>query len=219
MVRQGIRLVAFDMDGVLTSHPSSWEFVHSRMGVDNRLNLDLYRKGLISYLEFLRSDVRLWTETHPGISEDDVRRILDDIPLTEGIYRSVQELRDSGIVTAIISGGIYWLAERICISAPFDRVFANKISTDSSGRIVPDGTVMVEPRHKDRVLASIQQNTGIGMEETASVGDTLQDAAMFQRSALSIAFNTGDPKVVRSATHHVSSRNLLDAVRIILDQS
>ncbi len=215
MAGSGIRLVAFDMDGVLTAHPSSWEYVHSRMGVDNRKNLDLYRKGAISYIDFLKSDVQLWIDAHPGIGEKDIRHILGEIPLTEGIGLAVDELRSSGIATAIISGGIYWLAERICTVAQFDRIFANRISTDIYGKIIPDGSVMVEPRHKDKVLAALQQDTGIGIAETASVGDTLQDSAMFQRSSISIAFNTRDPKVVRSATHHVPSGNLLEAVRII----
>ena len=53
----GIRLVVFDMDGVLTTHPSSWEYVHRAMGVDNSENLRLYRTGNISYMDFLRIDL------------------------------------------------------------------------------------------------------------------------------------------------------------------
>ena len=113
----GIRLVVFDMDGVLTTHPSSWEYVHRAMGVDNSENLRLYRTGNISYMDFLRSDVNLWISRHPGITREDVVKILDSIPLRKNLNLAVKEIRDSGAATAIVSGGIYWLAQRIADQA------------------------------------------------------------------------------------------------------
>lgn len=211
----GIRLVVFDMDGVLTAHPSSWEYVHHAMGVDNSENLRLYRTGRISYMDFLRSDVNLWISRNPGITSGDVIRILDTIPLRENLGRTVSEIRDSGAATAIVSGGIYWLARRIADQAAFDQVYANMILTDSTGRIIPDGNVMVEPRHKDRSITEIQKKLGISEAETASVGDTTQDAAMFMHSAVSIAFNSVDGRLSTMASHTAHGNDLLEIARIL----
>ncbi len=212
---QGIRLVVFDMDGVLTAHPSSWEFVHHAMGVDNSENLRLYREGKISYMDFLRSDVNLWVSRDPGITMDDVIRILDRIPLRDNLGRAVTEIRDSGAATAIVSGGIYWLAQRIARQAVFDQIYANMILTDSTGHIIPDGNVMVEPRHKDSVIMAIQKNLGVSEAQTASVGDTVQDGAMFRHSAVSIAFNSVDGRLTGMASHSAHGNDLLEITRIL----
>ena len=200
------------MDGVLTKHPSSWEYVHRKLGVDNGKNLQLYREEKLSYIEFLRSDVRLWINENPGISEQDVRKILETIPERDGIPETMAKLHSGGITTAIISGGIYWLAERICRDSGIDYVFANGIRTDSTGRLLPDGDVVVEPRYKDRVLLDLQDRLKIGKDETASVGDTYQDNAMFMHSGISIAFNAKDPRVSKAATFSSNG----DDLRIIL---
>ena len=211
----GIRLVVFDMDGVLTTHPSSWEYVHRAMGVDNSENLRLYRTGNISYMDFLRSDVNLWISRHPGITREDVVKILDSIPLRKNLSLAVKEIRDSGAATAIVSGGIYWLAQRIADQAAFDQIYANMILTDNTGRIIPDGNVMVEPRHKDDVITAIQKRLGISEAETASVGDTTQDAAMFRHSAVSIAFNSIDGRLSGMASHSAHGNDLLEITRIL----
>lgn len=211
----GIRLVVFDMDGVLTTHPSSWEYVHQAMGVDNSESLRLYRTGSISYMDFLRSDVNLWISRNPGITREDVIKILDRIPLRENLNRTINEIRDSGAATAIVSGGIYWLAQRIAGQAIFDHIYANMILTDDRGRIIPDGNVMVEPRHKDTVIMAIQKQLGISEAETASVGDTTQDAAMFRHSALSIAFNSVDGRLSEMASHSADGNDLLEITRIL----
>lgn len=213
MKGEDIKLVVFDMDGVLTVHPSSWEYVHRHLGVDNHSNLQLYRQGKISYMEFLRSDVRLWTDADPELRKEDVVDILNTIPLRNGIGEAVETIRRCGSFTAIISGGIYWLADRISSLARFDRIFANQIMTDENGRILPDGKVLVEPRNKDKVLKQLQNEMGVSREETASIGDTLQDVAMFRNSGISVAFNATDERVRDEASFSVDGNDL----RVIID--
>ena len=64
------------------------------MGVDNSENLRLYRTGRISYMDFLRSDVNLWISRHPGITREDVVKILDRIPLRENLSLAVSCSRE-----------------------------------------------------------------------------------------------------------------------------
>lgn len=204
----GYRLAVFDMDGVLTQNPSSWGFVHGKLGVDNTRNLNLYRNGELTYMEFLKSDVNLWLDKMGRISSGTVIGILDEVPLREGIRETVSALKSMGIRTAIVSGGIYWLAERVGKVAEFDMILANKIKTDDSGFIIPDGHVLVDPKHKDRNIKELQAEFGVKPEETISVGDTLQDVAMFRNSGLSVAFNPVDPEMKERATFSTSGNNI-----------
>ncbi len=74
---------------------------------------------------------------------------------------------------------------------------------------------MVEPRHKDDVITAIQKRLGISEAETASVGDTTQDAAMFRHSAVSIAFNSIDGRLSGMASHSAHGNDLLEITRIL----
>lgn len=208
MTLEKYRLAVFDMDGVLTQPVSSWEYVHRRLGVNNSENLLAYRAGTLAYIDFLKSDVRLWLGSNGPTSAEKVISILDEIPLREGIRTTFQRLKEAGLRTAIISGGIYWLAERVGMTAGADEIHANHILTDESGNILAEGHVMVDPKHKDDVIINMQKRLGILPEETISVGDTYQDVAMFRNSGISFAFNPVDPSVSEGATHTMEGNDL-----------
>ena len=215
MSRLPFKLAVFDMDGVLTGTPSSWEFVHRKIGVDNSRNLSLFKNGRITYMDFLRSDVELWIEKLGNVPADYIRGILDLVPLRSGIAETMSSLKKMGIKTAIISGGIYWLAEKISKFADFTEIHANKIQTNANGEIIPDGTVMVDPGRKDVVLRTLQEKLGIAEKETFSVGDTLQDVAMFRRSGYSIAFNANDFSMTGKASASMKGNDLTQILELI----
>ncbi len=208
-----IKLVAFDMDGVLTEDPSSWHFVHRNMGIDNSEYLELYRKGKISYQEFLNSDISLWISSYPGITKGDIVSLLRKISIRRNIPKLVETLRDNNIIPVIISGGISWLSDLITSEAEFYASYANVVRVDDYGRILPEGVAIVDPRHKDNVLRGIQLKNGIDISETASVGDSSYDISLFRCSSLRIAFSPNSESLVEHATHIIKSGELLDVLQ------
>ena len=215
MAIEKYKLAVFDMDGVLTQPVSSWEFVHRKLGVDNTGNLHSYRNGSMTYIDFLKSDVKLWIDHLGPTSAGTVIGILNEIPLRERISRTIETLKNNGITTSIISGGIYWLAERIGKANGFDEIYANKIKTDASNNVVPDGIVMVDPKYKDVTLKELQGRLGVDPEETISVGDTLQDVAMFRNSGLSVAFNPVEEAVSAKASFTIKGNDLSELLRLL----
>lgn len=213
----GIRkkLVIFDMDGVLTQHPSSWKYVHDRIGVDNEKNYELFKSRKISYDQFLESDVKLWTGRYDKLTERDVRKLLDEIPLRENLKESMETLRQKGALLCIISGGISWLSDRINQVFKFDLTLSNSIRTDGNGVILPMGDTMVNPLEKGAVLERVQHDLSVTAEDTVSVGDSVQDIPMFRRSQFSVGFNPLDEQVSGSSTVSLRSNNLLDLAEII----
>ncbi|WP_075057019.1 HAD-IB family phosphatase [Thermogymnomonas acidicola] len=214
------RLTVFDMDGVLTRSISSWQYVHEHFGVDNSENLRRYLAGEIDYMEFLRSDVRLWLSARGGpVRAQDIISVLQGgIPPKEG-HRggSILKLHSLGSAIAIISGGIFWLARMIGERYGADYVFANEIYC-RDGFLVPDGRMVVDPKNKSAVLAGLQRRLGIGRGgETVSVGDTEQDVGMFELSALSIAVDPKDEAVRKRCMLIINSDSLLPVVQAIED--
>lgn len=212
----GIKLVAFDMDGVLTRVKSSWKYVHDRMGVDNSVNLTRYLRGEINYEQFMVSDVKLWLDKYGKVHRDTISEVLSEIPLRTNVAHAIGSLRDKGIRVAIISGGISWLSDRIDDDVPFDEVFANEIGTDTEGFLTTVCHPTVVPERKGDVVRALQTKWGLAKQECVSVGDSIFDRSMFDASGLSIAFNPENLEVSHHATRMLESDNLDDLLPHIL---
>lgn len=209
-------LVAFDMDGVLVDYRSCWTWIHDHFGVSNEVSYNDFIAGRIDDMEFMRRDIALWKEKSPELEEEDLRCILDPLPITDGIAETVSQLKRAGIRTTIVSGGLDIVAERIANSYGFDEYWANGVETDENGRLTGEGVLRVELRNKATALRSIMARHHVPKERTACVGDSFIDIPMFEACGMSIAFNPTDEKVGERATHVVVSRNLQSILPFIL---
>ena len=52
-----IKIIVFDMDGVLVNIKSSWTIIHNEFNVDERETFRRYLRGEFDYLEFMRKDI------------------------------------------------------------------------------------------------------------------------------------------------------------------
>ncbi len=212
-----LRLVAFDMDGTLVDAESSWAEVHAFFGDRNDEGLRAFEAGRIDDAEFLRTDVRIWHKHRPNLTRGELVSILDRVPLMPGAHELLGALRQRGLRTAIVSGGIDLLAERIGRELRIDRVLANGFEVDATGRITGDGIIRVPIYQKERVLADLQSEWGIPPAETAAVGNSEIDLGLFRRSRIGIAFRPEDDKVRAGATHVVEGSDLRQVLPLLLD--
>ena len=203
-----LRLVAFDMDGTLVDVASSWRVVHDHFHDQNDEGLRRFLANEIDDLEFIRLDVRVWWRHAPALTVPDLERILAEVPYMPGAGALLRHLRDRGIRTAIVSGGLDVLARRVGRELGFDHVLANGVRTSADGRVTDDGIVRVPIHGKEGVLAGLQRELGVGPSETASVGNSEIDVGLFRRSRVGIAFLPADDDVRRAATAVVSERDL-----------
>lgn len=211
-----IKLVVFDCDGVLADTESSWEYVHRKFGVDNIESLTLYLEEKIDDYEFIRRDVDLWRRggKTPHISK--IKEILYEIPIVHGAKETIIELKKFGIKTAIISGGIDILTERIKDDLKIDYNLSNGLVCDSEGYLTGEGIVRVSVRKKDDALISLLRQIKIEPEECAVVGDGFLDCPMFSICKISIAFNPSDDIVVKKAKYVIREKNLKMILKYIL---
>jgi phosphoserine phosphatase len=211
-----LRLVAFDMDGTLVDVESSWAAVHDHFGDQNVEGLRRFNAGEIDDREFLRTDVRIWHKHRPDFHQRDLAAILAKVPLMPGAHPLFQALRTAKVPTAIISGGIDVLAERIARELGIGRVLANGFSADVEGHITGDGIIRVPIHGKEAVLKRLQEELGVDPSETASVGNSEIDVGLFRRSRIGIAFHPEDDLVRKAATHVVEEKDLAKLLPILL---
>jgi len=199
-----LKIVVFDMDGVLVDIKSSWQFVHEAFGANNWENVKRYTEGKITYEELMRRDIALWGRVHI----DEIRSILAKAPLMSGATETFAGLKNAGLNTALISAGVSILAERLQAILGLDHIFANEVLTDENGFLTGEGDEVVGLLDKLRVLKKLAAIERISPEECAVVGDSSYDIPMFKEAGLSIAFNTNDSYVKKAADVVVEEKDL-----------
>lgn len=209
-------LVAFDMDGVLFDHRSSWAWIHEQYGVDNEESFNAFIMGEIDEPEFMRRDIKLWMDTAPGVKRNDIVSFFRNMPLIKGIQETVAALRWNDIRSVIISGGIDIAAEMISNEYEFDGFSANSLEVDDLGRLTGEGIVNVDLCDKGIKLREYIEGFGTVPERTVSIGNSYTDIKMFENSGLSIAFNPIDNMTAESADRVIVSDNISDVLDVIL---
>jgi len=199
-----LKIVVFDMDGVLVDIGSSWQFVHKKLNVDNSDNLRQFLDHQSSYLEFMKKDIELWGK----VNINTIKNILDEAPLMKNAKSTVAQLKKAGYKTAIISSGISMLAERVQQELKIDFMFANRIVADRNGVLTGKGVEVVNPLNKEAVLRRFASDQHTTPQCCAVVGDTIFDAPMFREAGFSIAFNTDDERVKKAANVAVEGKDL-----------
>jgi phosphoserine phosphatase len=210
-------LVAFDMDGVLVEFNSTWCWIHSHFGVNNETALQEFIDGVIDDHEFMRRDIALWKERIPDINIDYINGVLDPVPEVKGVGETIRILKENGIRTVIISGGLDIVARRIADSYGFDGWAANGLEVDDFGTLTGKGILRVELVNKRKALDSFLEKWGISGDRAAAVGNSFVDVSMFKGCSLSIAFNPIDAWVAENASAVVDSDDLSDILPLILE--
>ncbi|EQD45604.1 phosphoserine phosphatase SerB, partial [mine drainage metagenome] len=193
-----------------------WAAVHHYFHDHNADGLRDFLAGRIDDHEFIRRDVRIWQRHDPDLTLDLIDRILADVPLMPGAAALVDGLRAAGVRTAILSGGIDRLADRIGRELGIDMVLANGLRVDERRRLTGDGIVRVPIYGKEKVLEGLQHRLGVAPSETASIGNSEIDIGMFRRSRVGVAFLPADDAVRRAATHVVEEKDLARTL-VLLD--
>ena len=210
-------LVCFDMDGVLTKLRSSWCWVHQCFEVDNEPAYQAYCNGEIDESEFMRRDIGLWTAKNPKVTIDEIAKLFQNMPLIDGIQETIACLRDNGIRSVIVSGGIDKAAQLIKTEFGFDDFAADEICSNPDGTLTGEGKLIVDLKDKGINVRHFIKKYDTVPERTVSIGNSFTDIPMFKNSGMSIAFNPTDPYTSDAATYTVVSDNIADVLDYILD--
>jgi len=196
------RLIAFDMDSTLIADRFIFRLAR-RFGFEAELK------------EMMARDIPEYQKTKSiasllkGITVKEITDTLDQIPLSPGVQKTVEELKREGHVLAIISDSYTIVAERLKKRLGFDFAVANKLIV-KGGRATGEIEMPLNwPKNrrgclkhsvcKLNALLSLSEETKIPLERTVAVGDNTADICMLREAGLGIAFNPKTPAVAQSA--------------------
>lgn len=183
-------LVIFDCDGVLTEDDSSWQLLHKYFGSSDSHVAELYKKNIISYLDWMKIDIILMIKSWGRpIARRLVEEILSKTKVRPESYAVFKMLKQYDFIVGIISSGIDILVKRICRDVGADICLYNELLFIND-ELVPGGKSWVPLLEKPYIVNSIARSLGIGMERVAYVGDSEWDEEVFKVVGLPIAMNT-----------------------------
>ncbi len=203
-----IRLIVFDLDGVLVKEDSIWDTIHSQLGFKEECEKykRMFYSGDISYNEWAELDVALWKDIPYSV----IKRIADGVPYMKGAKETINILKKN-YELGVISSGLTVLSDRVKRELNLDFAFANQL-------VVKDDRILGVKVNcgvfdKPLVLENISKEKDIPTENIAAVGDHLNDIGLFEKVGLSIAFNTNMKELIESANFHVPGEDLREILR------
>ena len=161
-------------------------------------------------MEFMRIDIEMWKTIKPDVNLVDIREILKGAKINKGSVETIKALREKGVKTCIISGGIDLIADEVGKACGVDRVMANGIEADENGKLTGEGILRVHLRDKARTIRQMCKEFNVAPERCAAVGNSWVDIPMFDVVAFSIAFNPIDGETITAANVTVESDDLRD---------
>ncbi len=179
-----VKLIAFDMDGVLTKCRSSWRALHlhfkSLGPAEEAGNASKFRNGEIDYEEWMRLDTEaIIRAAGRPIKREEIESVLLSLDIDEQAPEVIKFIKELGAEIALISGGIDILAKYVASALGINHVFANKLIFNEEGELVPGGVEVVNPLHKSRVLRKLSKELDIPLSKAMYVGDSEWDLDAF----------------------------------------
>jgi len=210
-------LVVFDIDGTITKHVSSWQFIHERLGQwdDQAIRYQqMFLAGKISYRKFCRLDAAHWK----GMEAFKLYKIFEEIPYAKNVERAVRILRERGFKLAAVSTGIQFIIDRVKKELGFDYVLGNKLKV-WRGRLTGGVEIKISHLGKGKVLESILRRFRIAARRAIVVGDSAGDIPMMRMAGYAIAFNASSQAVAEAADYCCQSDDFMEVCEKILDVS
>lgn len=205
MYRRMRRLICFDMDSTLIQTECIDELA-KRAGVGEQVAEITERamRGEIDFKESFAERVALLKGLDASVMKD----IAESMPITEGVDRLMNVLKQCGYKIAILSGGFTYFGEFLQRKYGIDYVYANELEIDEhnklTGRYLGD---IVDGKRKAELLKLLAQVEKVNLAQTIAVGDGANDLPMISEAGLGIAYHA-KPRVQATAEQNITTIGL-----------
>ena len=209
------KLIVFDIDGTITSHVSSWRYIHEKLGLWDVLAKkyqDQFLAGKISYRRFCELDAAHWK----GIKEERLKKIFRNVKYSRNAGKAIRLLKKEGFKLVAISTGLQFVAERVKEELGFDHVIGNRLNV-RNGELTGGVKINISHGAKGRTLKGLLKRYKIKPHEMIAVGDSEGDIPMIKLAGYSIAFNSSSEKLSALVDYDCRTRDFMEVCGKILE--
>jgi len=202
--RKSKRIVMLDMDSTLIEQEVI-NLLGQSAGQSNEI-AQITEKAMAGDLDFKSALIKR-VALLKGLDQESLHRVRDQITLTKGAKKLIEELHHQGHKVGVVSGGFIEVIEPILKSLKVDFYRANKLKIEK-GLLTGDIDGPIIDSHAKRIaLEDFATQEGISLEQTVAIGDGANDLEMIKAAGLGIAFNA-KPKVAAAADTTISNQDL-----------
>ncbi|TXT55190.1 MAG: hypothetical protein BAJATHORv1_40100 [Candidatus Thorarchaeota archaeon] len=204
-----IKIIAFDLDGVLFDGPSAAFPVAHALGLGEKF-LRIMKENQIKKLSLTESIIegsKIWR----GIPVDGtLDSLIESLPLMSGAEETIHELLNRGYVVGCISSGVSQFFLK-----PFKKrlglhfAYSNVLGEDDGKHDGEVQYVMGGPQKVERAREYLEKMQ-LQKDHFACIGDGENDIDLFHFAGFSIAFNPESEMVSEAADVTVRSKDLRD---------
>jgi len=202
--RKSKRIVMLDMDSTLIEQEVI-NLLGQSAGQSKEI-AQITEKAMAGDLDFKSALIKR-VALLKGLDQESLHRVRDQITLTKGAKKLIEELHHRGHKVGVVSGGFIEVIEPILKSLKVDFYRANKLKIEK-GVLTGDIDGPIIDSHAKRIaLEDFATQEGISLEQTVAIGDGANDLEMIKAAGLGIAFNA-KPKVAAAADTTISNQDL-----------
>jgi len=212
-----IKILFCDMEGTLFSKkiklPSGgisktiWTAIAERLGPsalneENRTIKRWEKREYTGYLEWMQDTI--WIHMKYGLTKEMFDSLIEDIAYYRGVRESFSYLRQSGVKTALLTGGFKQIADKVQTDLGIDHAIAScQYFWDRDGNLSGWNLIPCYGVGKALFLRSIMQDYSLKGIQCAFIGDSEDDIYSAQEVGLSIAFN-GSEMLQKQCTYAIN---------------
>jgi phosphoserine phosphatase len=199
------KLVVFDMDSTLINIECIDELADfAGRKTEVSAITEAAMRGEMDYRESLQKRVAVLE----GLDARVLARVFSErLLLNPGARELLDALQQSGIHTALLSGGFTYFTERLRIELGLDFATSNELEIVSgklTGRVVGN---IVDAQAKADHLKALTQEFGLARNQVMAVGDGANDLLMMAEAGTSVAYRA-KPATQAKATHAINHGGL-----------
>jgi phosphoserine phosphatase len=206
-MKGNIRVISFDLDGVLFDGPSAAFPIAQQHGLGEKfmaVYTQVAKRGG-RFEDSIIEGCKIWK----GVATDGVyNHLVNDLPLRIGAQETASALKDKGYFVGCISSGVSQFfmvpfSERLNL----DFAFSNILGEDRGAHNGEVEYIMGGPQKVETALKFLREK-GLDGKHLASIGDGTNDIDLFNHSGFSVAFNPEKEEVSAAANVTIHSKDL-----------
>lgn len=203
-LKKNFKVACFDMDGTLIQGTTSNLFFANLLNVEAEvIELeDKLKKGDINSDTFMIDVSNIMDK----LTVDYVKEKFDSLPIIDGIYETLQFLRNANVMPILVTTSNIVFAECFKEKYGFDKVFGTIHEISQSG-CIGVGKTVCSSEHKIHHVQELVESLGGTMSQVIAIGDSFSDLPLFSEVGCSIAFNY-DEVLEGKADIYVRSDNI-----------
>lgn len=217
----------FDMEGTLLEKnisldngkvaPSAWTALAKEISeecfIEEEVTKDMWLdKKYFSYTEWMKDTVRIHIKF--GMNKQHLDKIINAARMHNGAIELFDFLRDSNVVTALISGGFKQLADLTQRTLKIDHAYsACEYFFDNEGNVEHFNLLPTDEIGKLVFMTHLADEYGVNLQDCIFVGDGKNDVHLAKKVGTSIAFNA-QKELIDASTFSVK-QNTPDLASII----